>query len=292
MDYVKYHTKRMIGSTTPLDTSFVESALMQNIISMFMGTMAGGGTPPMDAAEALAKLDGRPVLFIQGKADPMLYELSERTAALAPTMQQSSGAVALGHEPLREGGRRVRQGAGRILHAGARLEPPPSSDSRRAPPAPGAEPEFLAAACSSSPRPTPERPRPDARSMTTRGRDPVERFGHEARVGGEACCPVVARDAEDASPARGRHDLGNLIGGFGDENLPCSSTTTRRSCRTPALLDHAEQQDLSPGRSASSAARESAPGLARGQLAEEQRRDEARGERRAAASPHAPQTRR
>ena len=44
-------TKRMIGSTDPPDTSFVENALMQSTISMFMGVMAGGGTPPMDAGK-------------------------------------------------------------------------------------------------------------------------------------------------------------------------------------------------------------------------------------------------
>jgi pimeloyl-ACP methyl ester carboxylesterase len=88
MDYVKYQTKRMIGSTTPPDTSFVESAVMQNMISMFMGAMTGGGMPSMDAQEALTQLDGKPVLFIQGKTDPVLYELSERAAALAPRVQQ------------------------------------------------------------------------------------------------------------------------------------------------------------------------------------------------------------
>jgi pimeloyl-ACP methyl ester carboxylesterase len=88
LDYVRYQTKRMIGSTSPSDSSFAEGMFTQNLISMFMGVMTGGGTPPMDAAEAFARLGEKPVLFIQGKSDPLLYDLSERAAKMAPAVQK------------------------------------------------------------------------------------------------------------------------------------------------------------------------------------------------------------
>lgn len=87
-DYLKYQTKRLLGSNSSPGESWAEGSVEQALISACLGFMrAGAGVEPHGVNDAMSLLGERSVLMIQGKQASMLYDLSVRAAELAPTAE-------------------------------------------------------------------------------------------------------------------------------------------------------------------------------------------------------------
>lgn len=83
-DYYKYMAKRILGSRAPADSTLVEAGMFQSVLRATVRLMATGGPAPIPAAEAIAQLEGRPLLIVVSKSNP-LGEYSRRVAAMAPS---------------------------------------------------------------------------------------------------------------------------------------------------------------------------------------------------------------
>jgi hypothetical protein len=78
-----------MGATGPPNTAVIESGFLQSLIEFFMRfTTTSGGTPPMNAPEAIASLGDRPLLLIAGKSNPALYALAQQVAGSSPKAQK------------------------------------------------------------------------------------------------------------------------------------------------------------------------------------------------------------
>jgi pimeloyl-ACP methyl ester carboxylesterase len=84
-DYRRFLAKRIVGSTEPPNsTSLVESGLFQSMLATTLGLLSDGGPEPMPAADAIAKLDGRPLMIVVSKSSP-LGQYTRIVASKAPS---------------------------------------------------------------------------------------------------------------------------------------------------------------------------------------------------------------
>jgi pimeloyl-ACP methyl ester carboxylesterase len=85
-DYLKYQAKTIVGASGPPNSSMAEGRAFQSLLSTTIRFMAKGGTRPMPAAEAIARLGDRPLLIIVNRSSP-LGEYTRAVAAAAPSAQ-------------------------------------------------------------------------------------------------------------------------------------------------------------------------------------------------------------
>lgn len=81
--YYKYLSKFILGSGAPPDTSLVESGMFQSLLTTTVSAMTTSGAAPMPASQAIAQLDGRPLMIIISKTNP-LGQYTRQVTASAP----------------------------------------------------------------------------------------------------------------------------------------------------------------------------------------------------------------
>lgn len=100
-DYYKYQAKTIVGDTGPPNSSMFETGLFQSLLGTTLGFSATKGTKPMPAADAIAQLNGRPLLLIVSQTAPLgqysklVADAAGSTVQVLPLNRTHSGATLL-----------------------------------------------------------------------------------------------------------------------------------------------------------------------------------------------------